>query len=122
MRDQYVQGGEGFVLVYAINSRDSFDEIANFREMILRAKDSDNFPILLVGNKCDLEKEREVSLQEGKDLAKSFGIPFLETSAMNRINIQESFFQIVREIRKHNTVSEKTSKKKFKKMNKCSIL
>ena len=54
MRDQYMRTGQGFILVYAITSRSSFDEIVNFREQILRVKDKDRVPMVLVGNKCDL--------------------------------------------------------------------
>jgi GTPase KRas len=62
MRDQYMRTGQGFVMVYSITSRSSFDEINSFREQILRVKDKDYVPILLAGNKCDLERERYFSL------------------------------------------------------------
>lgn len=51
---------------------------------------------MILGNKCDLEHERTVMKQEGEELAKKWGIPFLETSARTRINIEEIFFQIKR--------------------------
>lgn len=63
MREQYMRTGEGFLLVYSITSRQSFDEIVTFQQQILRVKDRDYFPMILVGNKCDLESEREVSRQ-----------------------------------------------------------
>ena len=66
MREQYMRTGEGFLLVYSINSRQSFEEIMTFQQQILRVKDRDYFPIILVGNKCDLEHEREVSRQGTK--------------------------------------------------------
>lgn len=53
--------GEGFLLVYAINSKQSFEEITLFQQQILRVKDKDYFPMVVVGNKCDLESEREVT-------------------------------------------------------------
>jgi hypothetical protein len=65
MREQYMRTGEGFLLVYSITSRQSFEEIMTFQQQILRVKDKDYFPIIVVGNKCDLEKERAVS-QQGK--------------------------------------------------------
>jgi GTPase KRas len=65
MREQYMRTGEGFLLVYSITSRQSFEEILTFQQQILRVKDKDYFPIIVVGNKCDLEIEREVST-EGK--------------------------------------------------------
>ena len=54
MREQYMRTGEGFLLVYSITSRQSFDEILVFQQQILRVKDKDYFPIIVVGNKCDL--------------------------------------------------------------------
>lgn len=65
MREQYMRTGEGFLLVYSITSRSSFEEILTFQQQILRVKDKDYFPIIVVANKCDLEHERQVS-QQGK--------------------------------------------------------
>ncbi|KAF0496906.1 ras-domain-containing protein [Gigaspora margarita] len=81
MREQYMRNGEGFLLVYSITSRNSFDEISTFHKQILRVKDKDYFPTIVVGNKCDLEMERQVSEQEGRELAKQFNCKFIETSA-----------------------------------------
>lgn len=58
MRDQYMRTGQGFVMVYSVTSRSSFDEITSFREQILRVKDKDYVPVLLAGNKCDLARDR----------------------------------------------------------------
>ena len=63
MREQYMRTGEGFLLVYSITSRQSFEEILTFQQQILRVKDRDYFPIIIVGNKCDLDNERQVSRQ-----------------------------------------------------------
>jgi GTPase KRas len=63
MREQYMRTGEGFLLVYSITARQSFEEIMTFQQQILRVKDKDYFPIIVVGNKCDLEGERQVSKQ-----------------------------------------------------------
>lgn len=102
MREQYMRTGEGFLLVYSITSKQSFDEITTFQQQILRVKDKDYFPMVVVGNKCDLEGEREVSRQEGEALARSFGCKFIETSAKSRINVDKAFYDIVREIRRYN--------------------
>ncbi|KAI4106774.1 MAG: hypothetical protein L6R37_001976 [Teloschistes peruensis] len=59
MREQYMRTGEGFLLVYSITSRQSFEEIMTFQQQILRVKDKDYFPIIIVGNKCDLDGERQ---------------------------------------------------------------
>jgi len=118
--------GEGFLLVYSITSRNSFEEISTFHQQILRVKDQDSFPVIVVANKCDLEYERQVGMNgtdvleefpashtlvhlnahpEGRDLAKHFGCKFIETSAKQRINVDEAFSNLVREIRKYNKVS-----------------
>ncbi|SJL00043.1 probable 24 kDa Ras-like protein [Armillaria ostoyae] len=102
MREQYMRTGEGFLLVYSITSRNSFEEISTFHQQILRVKDQDTFPVIVVANKCDLEYERQVGMNEGRDLAKHFGCKFIETSAKQRINVDEAFSNLVREIRKYN--------------------
>ncbi|KXJ86190.1 ras small monomeric GTPase [Microdochium bolleyi] len=102
MREQYMRTGEGFLLVYSITSRQSFEEITTFQQQILRVKDKDYFPMVVVGNKCDLEGEREVTKQEGETLARNFGCKFIETSAKSRINVDKAFYDIVREIRRYN--------------------
>ncbi|KAH0605547.1 uncharacterized protein H6S33_004769 [Morchella sextelata] len=102
MREQYMRTGEGFLLVYSITSRTSFEEIATFQQQILRVKDKDYFPVIVVGNKCDLDNERAVSQQEGRDLARHFSCRFIETSAKSRINVDEAFYNLVREIRRYN--------------------
>uniref|UniRef100_A0A8C6VNG0 RAS related n=1 Tax=Naja naja TaxID=35670 RepID=A0A8C6VNG0_NAJNA len=61
MREQYMRTGEGFLLVYAVNDRGSFNEIHKFHTQILRVKDRDEFPMVLVGNKTDLDLYRQVS-------------------------------------------------------------
>ncbi|KAG2208727.1 ras-like protein 1 [Mucor mucedo] len=106
MREQYMRNGEGFLLVYSITSRLSFEEITTFYQQICRVKDRDYFPMVLVGNKCDLEADRQVSSQEGRDLAKNFGCQFIETSAKQRIHVDEAFFEVVRDIRRYNKEQE----------------
>lgn len=55
MRDQYMRTGEGFLLVFAVNSAKSFEDIGTYREQIKRVKDAEEVPMVLVGNKCDLQ-------------------------------------------------------------------
>ncbi|KPP57313.1 hypothetical protein Z043_124982, partial [Scleropages formosus] len=61
MREQYMRTGEGFLLVFSVTDRGSFEEIYKFQRQILRVKDRDEFPMILVGNKADLELQRQVS-------------------------------------------------------------
>ncbi len=63
MREQYMRTGEGFLLAYSITSRESFEEIRTFQQQILRVKDKDIFPMVVVGNKLDLANERKVSVE-----------------------------------------------------------
>jgi GTPase KRas protein len=133
MRDQYMRTGQGFFCVYDITSRHSFDEIAKLRDMILRVKDADSVPMVLVGNfnskvnsltkignKIDLEASRQVATMEGRELAKAFKCSFSETSAKMRTNVEESFYDLVREIRKDIRKDLKT--KKTKKSKNCRVL
>ena len=106
MREQYMRTGEGFLLVYSITSRNSFEEMATFHQQILRVKDKDTFPVIVVANKADLEYERQVGMNEGRDLAKHFNCGFIETSAKQRINVDEAFSSIVREIRRYNKLQQ----------------
>ncbi|KAJ7578144.1 ras family-domain-containing protein [Mycena floridula] len=102
MRETYMRTGEGFLLVYSITSRSSFEEMSNFHQQVLRVKDMDSFPVVVVANKSDLEYQRQVGSNEGRDLANHFGCKFIETSAKQRINVDEAFSQLVREIRTYN--------------------
>jgi len=120
MRDQYMRTGQGFLTVYSITSMSSFEEIATFREQILRVKDKDNVPMVVVGNKLDLESERQVSTVDGRELAKTFGVQHMETSAKQRINVERAFYELVRQVKKDRNMSSAGSSKKSKR--KCQIL
>jgi len=60
MREQYMRSGEGFLLVYSVADKTSFNEMEKFHRQILRVKDRDEFPMLMVGNKADLRSQRMV--------------------------------------------------------------
>ncbi|KAK6630659.1 hypothetical protein RUM43_014644 [Polyplax serrata] len=98
MRDQYMRTGEGFLLVFAVNNTKSFEDISIYREQIKRVKDAEEVPMVLVGNKCDLQ--RSVDKNQAQDMAKQYGIPFVETSAKTRLAVDDAFYTLVREIRK----------------------
>lgn len=118
MRDLYMKNGQGFILVYSITSQATFNDLAELREQILRVKDTDKVPMVLVGNKCDLEDDRVVSKDQGGSLAQQWGgSTFLETSARKKINVDEVFFDLVRQINKQMPVKPDRKKK-----SKCQIL
>ncbi|VDM22842.1 unnamed protein product [Hydatigera taeniaeformis] len=89
MRDLYMKNGQGFVLTYSITSPPSLFDLFDLREHIIRVKDTENVPIVLVGNKCDLEDERAVGKEEGQKLARRWNCSFMETSAKSKINVSE---------------------------------
>ncbi|XP_019568080.2 GTPase HRas [Rhinolophus sinicus] len=97
MRDQYMRTGEGFLCVFAINNTKSFEDIHQYREQIGQLKDSDDVPMVLVGNKCDLAA-RTVETRQAQNLACSYHIPYIETSAKTRQGVEDAFYTLVREI------------------------
>ncbi|KAG2469389.1 NU107 protein, partial [Polypterus senegalus] len=91
MRDLYMKNGQGFALVYSITAQSTFNDLQDLREQILRVKDTDDVPMILVGNKCDLEDERVVGKEQGQNLARQWNsCAFLESSAKSKINVNEN--------------------------------
>ncbi|XP_029374193.1 ras-related protein Rap-2a-like isoform X2 [Echeneis naucrates] len=98
MRDLYIRNGQGFILVYSLVNQQSFQDIKPMRDQIIRVKRYQQVPVVLVGNKVDLEEEREVSPSEGQALAEDWGCPFMETSAKSKTMVDELFAEIVRQM------------------------
>lgn len=117
MRDLYMKNGQGFVLVYSITSQGTFNDLTDLRDQILRVKDTEDVPMVLVGNKCDLEDERVVGKDQGQQLARQLNIhTFLETSAKMKINVTTIFEDLVRQINK------KSPEVRKKRGRRCTIL
>ncbi|KAF9434700.1 Ras GTPase ras2 [Entomortierella beljakovae] len=121
LRDQWIRDGEGFLLVYSIAARSTFERIKRFRDQITRVKDTENVPLMLVGNKCDKLTEREVSRDEGYQMSKLLRCDFTETSAKTCVNVERSFYNVVRMIRQQRDGGV-PQKKPTKKKTKCTIL
>ena len=96
--DMWISFGEGFLLVFAINDADSFEKIKLLYNRILKGKHGIKYPILLVGNKQDLENERKVSYDDAKQLADSWGIEYIETSAKTKFNYKEPFEKLAQKV------------------------
>ena len=91
-----IKNAEGVLLMYDVTKRASFQSISEWMESIYNSKPK-NFPIILTGNKIDLEK-REVTTEEGEKLAKNYGIPFYEISNKEGINVTESCLALANKI------------------------
>ncbi|KAG5263391.1 hypothetical protein AALO_G00264350 [Alosa alosa] len=89
MRDLYIKNGQGFILVYSLVNQQSFQDIRPMRDQIVRVKRFEKVPLILVGNKVDLESEREVAGSDGRALAQEWGCPFIETSAKSKTMVDE---------------------------------
>ncbi|KAK2782359.1 Ras- protein rsr1 [Emmonsiellopsis sp. PD_33] len=99
MRELYMKQGQGFLLVFSITSMSSLNELAELREQIIRIKDDENVPIVIVGNKSDLEEDRVVSRSRAFALSQQWGnSPYYETSARRRANVNEVFVDLCRQI------------------------
>ena len=97
MMDMWINFGEGFLLVFAINDKESFSLLRSKRERILKGKHGEKTPMILVGNKQDL-KDRQVQFNEAKQLADLWGIEYIETSAKTNFNVKEAFEKLVLKI------------------------
>eukprot|EP01016_Furgasonia_blochmanni_P032831 TRINITY_DN338_c0_g1_i1.p1 TRINITY_DN338_c0_g1~~TRINITY_DN338_c0_g1_i1.p1 ORF type:complete len:218 (+),score=66.71 TRINITY_DN338_c0_g1_i1:201-854(+) len=93
----YYKGAHGIIIVYDVTDRQTFKDVENWLGEVEKNA-SENVVKLLVGNKCDLEN-RAVTFEEGKELADSLGIKFIETSAKNSVNVEKAFFTLANEIK-----------------------
>ncbi|XP_012469818.1 ras-related protein Rab11A [Gossypium raimondii] len=100
----YYRGAAGAMLVYDVTKRQTFNHIARWLEE-LRGHADKNIVIMLVGNKSDLEKQREVSTEDATEFAQKEGLFFLETSALAAKNVETAFLTVLTEI--FNIVNKK---------------
>lgn len=98
MRDLYMKSGQGFLLVFSITSKTSLQEIISLREEIIRIKDDENIPIVIVGNKLDLEEQRQVERGKAHALSQRWQAPYYESSARTRMNVDEVFVDLCRQM------------------------
>ena len=93
----YYRGAIGALLLYDVTSSLTFQSLNRWLQELRENADS-NIVVMLVGNKCDLAENRAVSTDEGMGMAKQENLLFIETSALNATNVQESFSQLITEI------------------------
>ena len=109
MMDMWISFGEGFLLVFAINDAESFELIKGKHDRVLKGKHGTKCPIVLVGNKQDLDNERQVTKDDADNLAKSWGAEYIETSAKNNFNCKEAFEKLAQTIVKSKILNSRGS-------------
>ncbi|XP_076810215.1 ras-related protein Rab-10-like [Clavelina lepadiformis] len=93
----YYRGAKGVIFVYDITKRKTFEQVKSWCRIFDEWGDKDAEK-MLVGNKCDLEEERQVEMEEGEKLAKDLGMMFHETSAKDDVNVTEVFMKLLGKI------------------------
>lgn len=115
MNEKHLVGIHGYLLVYLVTSRQSFELVDVIRDKILNSIGADSMPMVLIGNKCDLNFQRQVETHEGEALARKYNCTFLETSVRDNINISKSFEALV-------DLIEKIQNPEVPKQDKCVIV
>ena len=125
-----IKNAEGLLLTYSITSRESFNNLESWLKQLNDAKDISKIPIVIVGNKSDLEKLRIVKYEEGKEFADKHNYHFYEVSAKTGQNVKEAFYDIFEQLyelfeeeitgkKNVSTSSQLTKKNKVKKKGCC---
>lgn len=129
IRDNYFRKGEGFFCVFSICESESFKATDDFRDQILRVKgeSEESISMILVGNKIDLVDKRQVATEEGQEKANEWKVPYIETSAKTKENVDKAFQDLMRMVIAKKGDAQKTGQKdkkdkKKKKKRKCTIL
>ena len=106
----YYKGAKGSLLVYDITNPKSFENLDRWLSD-LKSNGEDKISVVLIGNKSDLENERKITLEQGKEKAAFFKLAFMETSALNGNNIEKAFNELITDVYKnHHDLFEKQAK------------
>ncbi|QIW98988.1 hypothetical protein AMS68_004506 [Peltaster fructicola] len=101
LNSKHFIGIHGYMIVYSVGSKQSFEMVKIIRDKILNHLGADSVPLLIVGNKSDFRPEqRQVSLADGKKLAEELGSAFIEASARYNENVAKAFDAMIAEIEK----------------------
>jgi GTPase KRas protein len=104
----WIAQADGALIVYSITSQKSFENCSQWRDKFIKAKGNRNPILLLIGNKCDFEAERQVSVEEGHEFAKRNGMTFFETSAKESVHVDEAFTSILSQIQNSTEITQCT--------------
>ena len=97
-----IKNANGILLMYDITNKSTFESISNWMKNIIDIK-GNNFPVILVGNKTDLIDKREVSTEEGEEVAKKYGIKLFEISNKFGTNVEEAGLELINQIVENNS-------------------
>ncbi|XP_077569430.1 GTP-binding protein RAD isoform X1 [Stigmatopora nigra] len=111
LKEQCMRMGDAYIIVYSVTDKSSFEKASELRIQLRRTRQSEDIPIILVGNKSDLVRSREVSVDEGSACAVVFDCKFIETSASLHHNVQNLFDGIVRQIRLRKDSKEENARR-----------
>ena len=95
----FYRGSDCCLVVFDITNRKSFESVSNWMELFLNQGEivrKENFPFVIIGNKCDRITEREVSREEAESFCQKRGIGYFETSAKEGVGIAEAFEYVAR--------------------------
>ena len=95
----YYKGAKGAFIVYDITRKESFENVTKWAEQLKSTADK-NLTIIIVGNKTDLEDQRQVTSEEGQNKANSLESAFIETSAASGSNLDKAFEMMINEVYK----------------------
>ena len=111
---------DGLILVYSIANKETFKNLDTWMNSVKNIADLSSKPVIILGNKCDLNENREVTYEEGENYAKNLGYHFYETSAKTGENVKEAFDDIFEQLYKIYE-EEIEGSKEFKKSETISL-
>ena len=114
-----ISGADGFLLLYDISNKKSFDLISNWIEEIIKIVDPKDIGLIIVGNKSDLKEEREVTEEMRKDLEEKQGIKFIEASALENYNVTEAFELLIDDLLEIDSGEKQKEEGEYYKSFKC---
>ncbi|CAG9313080.1 unnamed protein product [Blepharisma stoltei] len=91
-----MRGSHGSAIIFDLSRRESFDKVGSFIREIQESNNQDK-PVILIGNKADLEGYRQISFEEAKQFADSIGASYAETSALTGFNVDDAFRLLISE-------------------------
>ena len=110
MLEDWIEFASYFLLVYSIEDKESFEQVQKNYEKIVNKKGKNFYGIVIVGNKCDLEENRQIKKEEVEEYANKIKVGNIETSALNNINVNEAFLALV-QIYIDKNIDDKKKKK-----------